>query len=456
SASAERQSGCLGVWLLSQDDFAGREARAAACAMQNYKYDKAIVPESKNGGSPALNNNPRRSGSKRVLLICLDLFCLFMGEPCPAVPPPFGTPRASQPHRVPARGAPLFLAGAGPGAGRSVWLLRSTAPRCQPREAPEAFFGSLRAASDSEAPAHPDLNVVPACNVFSQASTVIRIGPKICHIDFCLHAFRLALQAGLPFIIIETSTIKPYERGFYCNDESIKYPLKTGETINDAVLCAVGIVIAILAIITGEFYRIYYLKEKSRSTIQNPYVAALYKQVGCFLFGCAISQSFTDIAKVSIGRLRPHFLSVCNPDFRLINCSEGYIHSYTCRGDDSKVQEARKSFFSGHASFSMYTMLYLVARFTWRGARLLRPLLQFTLLMMAFYTGLSRVSDHKHHPSDVLAGFAQGALVACCIVFFVSDLFKTKTTLSLPPPAIRKEILSQVDIIDRNNHHNMV
>lgn len=60
--------------------------------------------------------------------------------------------------------------------------------------------------------------------------------------------------------------------------------------------------------------------------------------------------------------------------------------------------------------------LYLQARFTWRGARLLRPLLQFTLIMMAFYTGLSRVSDHKHHPSDVLAGFAQGALVACCIV----------------------------------------
>lgn len=36
--------------------------------------------------------------------------------------------------------------------------------------------------------------------------------------------------------------------------------------------------------------------------------------------------------------------------------------------------------------------------------------------MMAFYTGLSRVSDHKHHPTDVLAGFAQGALVAYCVV----------------------------------------
>lgn len=66
-----------------------------------------------------------------------------------------------------------------------------------------------------------------------------------------------------------------------------------------------------------------------------------HKQVGCFLFGCAISQSFTDIAKVSIGRLRPHFLNVCNPDFSQINCSVGYIQNYKCRGEDSKVQEAR-------------------------------------------------------------------------------------------------------------------
>lgn len=48
--------------------------------MQNYKYDKAIVPESKNGGSTALNNNPTKSSSKKALLVCLDLFCLFMGE----------------------------------------------------------------------------------------------------------------------------------------------------------------------------------------------------------------------------------------------------------------------------------------------------------------------------------------------------------------------------------------
>lgn len=66
--------------------------------------------------------------------------------------------------------------------------------------------------------------------------------------------------------------------------------------------------------------------------------------------------------------------------------------------------------------FFRLSQFYLQSRFTWHGARLLRPLTQFTLIMMSFYTGLSRVSDHKHHPTDVLAGFIQGALVAYCVV----------------------------------------
>ncbi|XP_058235227.1 phospholipid phosphatase 3 isoform X1 [Hemibagrus wyckioides] len=269
------------------------------------------------------------------------------------------------------------------------------------------------------------------------------------------------LLAALPFLLIETSMIEPYQRGFYCSDQSIRYPYKNGDTISDAVLCLAGILIAIVSIVIGECYRIHYLKQGSHSFLGNPYISALYRQVGVFIFGCAISQSFTDIAKVSVGRMRPHFLHVCQPDFSKINCSAGYITDYVCTGNDTKVQEARKSFFSGHASFSMYTMLYLAfylqSRFTWRGARLLRPLVQFTLLMMAFYTGLSRVSDHKHHPTDVLAGFVQGALVAYCIVFYVSDLFKPKIkTVSPPPSPIKKELLPSSDIIDRNNHHNMV
>ncbi|XP_062336725.1 phospholipid phosphatase 3-like isoform X2 [Osmerus eperlanus] len=251
----------------------------------------------------------------------------------------------------------------------------------------------------------------------------------------------------------------PYQRGFFCDDSSISLSYKNS-TVPTVALVTVGMTVPVASIVIGESYRIHCLNQGSKSFVGNPYISALYKQVGVFIFGCAISQSFTDIAKVSVGRMRPHFLDVCKPDFSTINCSLGYITEYQCQGPESKVQEARKSFFSGHASFSMYTMLYLVfylqSRFTWRGARLLRPLTQFTLIMMSFYTGLSRVSDHKHHPTDILAGFTQGALVAYCIVFFVSDLFKPKgRSCALPPTPVKKDISPPADIRERSNHLTM-
>lgn len=54
--------------------------------------------------------------------------------------------------------------------------------------------------------------------------------------------------AGLPFLVIETSAVQPYHRGFYCDDESIKYPAKNGDTISDGVLTAAGILITILSV----------------------------------------------------------------------------------------------------------------------------------------------------------------------------------------------------------------
>ncbi|XP_028273279.1 phospholipid phosphatase 1 isoform X2 [Parambassis ranga] len=247
-------------------------------------------------------------------------------------------------------------------------------------------------------------------------------------IPFVLLDIACLILVGLPLAILNLLH-SPFRRGFFCNDDSIKYPFKE-DTISYQLLGGVMIPVTVLTMIFGECLLVYLDRLKSKSSFGS-YVARVYKAIGTFLFGAAMSQSLTDIAKYSIGRLRPHFLDVCKPDWKLINCSSlAYIEDFTCTGDKTVVNEGRLSFYSGHSSFSMYCMLflalYLQARLQAEWARLLRPTIQFFLIAASVYTGLSRVSDYKHHWSDVLTGLLQGALMALLVVFFVSDFFKPR------------------------------
>jgi len=168
------------------------------------------------------------------------------------------------------------------------------------------------------------------------------------------------------------------------------------------------------------------------------FVAELLHVIAIFMFGAGCSQLATDCGKYTIGRLRPHFIDVCQPRDLDRLCAPGraqlhqYITDYTCTSSDlHKIKDSRLSFPSGHSSFSAYTMLYLAlylqARMTWSGSYMLRPLLQISALMLSWVTGLSRVSDYKHHWSDVLTGFLIGIISASLTARYVSTLFKAKS-----------------------------
>ncbi|XP_035887965.1 phospholipid phosphatase 2 isoform X2 [Phyllostomus hastatus] len=206
-------------------------------------------------------------------------------------------------------------------------------------------------------------------------------------------------------------------------------------------MAGVTITATVILVSAGEAYLVYTDRLYSRSDFNN-YVAAVYKVLGTFLFGAAVSQSLTDLAKYMIGRLRPNFLAVCDPDWSRVNCSVYVQVEKVCRGSPANVTESRLSFYSGHSSFGMYCMmflaLYVQARLCWKWARLLRPTVQFFLVAFALYVGYTRVSDHKHHWSDVLVGLLQGALVAGLTVRYISDFFKTR-----PPQRCLEEELER-------------
>ena len=50
------------------------------------------------------------------------------------------------------------------------------------------------------------------------------------------------------------------------------------------------------------------------------------------------------------------------------------------------------------------------------------------LVLFAFYVGLTRISDHKHHPLDVVAGMAVGATWAIFVHFSAIKLWENPLT----------------------------
>lgn len=272
---------------------------------------------------------------------------------------------------------------------------------------------------------------------------------------------------GIPILMFFLFGV-PYERGFNCNDESLMYPFKESTVTHD-VLYSVGFGVPIISIIVTEFIRWRLGMEVDRDlklfgrTIPI-WVQHCYKYIGVFLFGAACSQMTTDIAKYTIGRLRPHFFDVCKPAFlngTAIDCNNPlnlhqYIVDFKCANPAAsarKLKEVRLSFMSGHSSFSMYTMLFaalfLHVRMTWKGSKLAKHFLQFVFLSMAWFTALSRISNYKHHWSDVLAGTLQGVIIGVLIVYGVSDLFKNRWTNK-----DTKSTVSRYELDDSNSRAN--
>ena len=139
----------------------------------------------------------------------------------------------------------------------------------------------------------------------------------------------------------------------------------------------------------------------------------------------------TDIGKYTVGRLRPHFISVCNPKWSLINCTDhigraNYIvgDGFCTNDDASALKAARLSFPSGHSSFSAFSATFLILYVEYKlkcgkWSSMPKFLFQVVLGSAAFYVGLSRVSDYKHHPTDVVVGFMIGIFVGVVLHTFV-------------------------------------
>lgn len=181
-------------------------------------------------------------------------------------------------------------------------------------------------------------------------------------------------------------------------------------------------------------------QEEERSKIGNrsPYkrrneiLGRTFSELQLFLFGFCTTMLFTGIGKITLGRMRPHFMQRCQPN---VDCSRvtnenRYIEEYTCTNPQLVPRDLSyitTSWPSGHAAIVFYSMLYVIIHLNRvvpiifqsnkhkkRGK--FYPLMLYATnvlkLGIAGYIALTRISDYHHHPFDVFCGTIIGTFVA--------------------------------------------
>lgn len=147
----------------------------------------------------------------------------------------------------------------------------------------------------------------------------------------------------------------------------------------------------------------------------QPFVLGLLEANG-------LTMTVTNALKLLVGRPRPHFAAVC------ISYVEKSLTQ--CSGGAHAVNEARKSFPSGHSSLSfsaaIYASAYIASAVSLRksGARATgepaptgwKVLVVLFCPFLASLVAVSRIIDYHHNYVDIVAGSIIGAAISAVVV----------------------------------------
>eukprot|EP00767_Chilomastix_cuspidata_P001598 gnl/Chilomastix_cuspidata/1721.p1 GENE.gnl/Chilomastix_cuspidata/1721~~gnl/Chilomastix_cuspidata/1721.p1 ORF type:complete len:275 (+),score=63.87 gnl/Chilomastix_cuspidata/1721:139-963(+) len=222
-------------------------------------------------------------------------------------------------------------------------------------------------------------------------SSVSSLSAKVSVIVECVVAIAVILVGCIFYATILQFAV---ERQFFLDDNSISYDYKEDQIVPNwlmYLICAVTILIPLV------FELIHSKKWLRFLILLMAYVVAAAPMV-----------LLLDFTKVVAARLRPDFLSRCQPNLEL-----------ECQGDPAVVLDGRTSFPSGHTTSTFYTCAS-ASIYLWR---VLAPFAEGKLvgttaviaalpLLVSWFVALSRSLDNRHHPTDILGGVVLGSAFA--------------------------------------------
>lgn len=231
-------------------------------------------------------------------------------------------------------------------------------------------------------------------------------------------------------IILRSDMVKVAKRGFFCDDLSIRYPIKA-ETVSTKLLIAVTFIVGTILFSVAEYCCSSRKKQRlvrlfGRSISVPNWIGPMSCILFTFLMGSAATSIVTSVAKFVIGWPRPNFMAVCKPNVVCDSNDRTYYTNYTCTGaTQDEEQDARQSFPSGHASFVAYAatfvVLYVHVRLKNCSAKFARPTIQLAIGTTAWWSAMTRVTDYVHHPVDVVAGLALGIFIGLWVFKHVHE-----------------------------------
>lgn len=156
---------------------------------------------------------------------------------------------------------------------------------------------------------------------------------------------------------------------------------------------------------------------------QSGFVRLLYRLNTSWLglaVSICLSQVFTNVLKITIGRPRPDLLARCTPSADAMDVVpfELSTSSICTQTDLDLLNDGFRSFPSGHSSMAFSGLAYLTLFLAWRMSLFNRSgeTWKWTIVMLpllvASLIAITRIMDNRHHPFDVLFGSALGVVTS--------------------------------------------
>lgn len=228
-----------------------------------------------------------------------------------------------------------------------------------------------------------------------------------CRCNFNAHAASLFLELLIRVLLLIafliTEGLDPFQRVIQPEEMWLyKNPHATHSTITTKMLFSSAILVPLC------FITLFSLLRKDRLDFLHAVLACTLAEL--------LNGVITNSIKLIIARPRPDFFARCFPDGVM-------TADLKCTGDADLINEGRKSFPSGHSSFSFcafgFVTFYLAGKlhtFESQGRGVAWKLI-VTLLpsYCALMVALSRTTDYRHHYEDVAVGSLLGLAIAYAV-----------------------------------------